>query len=164
MSEAEAANALREKRRQIADATVERIGPIIRDCLTDYFHGLGLSTIDYTGEDHAALFKEENGIQGHVWQASSWKKTGTHSDYRSDGVHLLPEHTAYSIAVSLVIDKDGLPLLHIGDYSASKLVGGKPVAASQFSLEVPSALEGVLQARTGIKPVGLAEYSAAQGN
>jgi hypothetical protein len=155
---------LREKRRGISDATAERIGPIIRECLAEFFRSLGLSTVDYTGEDQPALFKEDYGIQGHTWKASSWKKTGTHSDYRTDGVHLLAEHTAYTITVSMAITNDGLPLLRIGDYAASKLVGGTPVAASNFALEIPSQLERALEAKTGIKPVGLAEYSAALVN
>ncbi len=161
---AEAQTVLRERRRQISDATVQKIGPVIRESLTEYFRSMGLSKTDSAGEDQAALFKEEDGIKGHSWKAWSWKKTGTHSDYRADGVHVLDEQTAYSIVVSLVINKDGLPLLYIGDYVRSKLVGGTPVAASEFSLDIPSQLAQTLENKTGVKQVDRVKFLAAQDN
>ncbi len=161
---AEGVRALREKRKQISDATAQRIGPAIRDSLTEYFRSMGLSTVDDIGEEHIVLFKEEDGIKEHTWRAWSRKKTGTHSEFRTDGVHLLDEHSAYTITVSLVVDKDGVPLLHLGNYVRSKLVGGTPVIASDFKLEIPGQLGEVLQNKTGIKSVGLGEYLAAQDN
>jgi hypothetical protein len=161
---AEAQSALREKRRQILNATATQIGPAVRDSLTEYFSSMGLCTVDDTGEEHVALFKEEEGIKGHTWRAWSMKKTGTHSEYRTDGVHLLDEHSAYTITVSLVVNSEGVPLLHLGNYTKSKLVGGAPVIASDFGLEIPSQLGEVLQNRTGIKLVGLGEYLAARDN
>jgi hypothetical protein len=161
---ADAETVLREKRRQISDATVQRIGPIIRESLAEYFRSMGLRKADSTGEEQAALFNEQDDIKGHSWKAWSWKKTGTHSDYRADGVHMLDEQTAYSIVVSLVINKDGLPLLYIGDYVRSKLVDGKPVAASEFSLEIPSQLAQALENKTGIKLVDRVKFLDAQDN
>ncbi len=163
-SVAGAQTALREKRRQIADATVQRFGPVIKESLVEYFRSMGLSAVDKSGEKQVALFQEENGIQGHTWRASSQIKTGTHSDYRPDGVHILDEQTAYSIVVSLVINKNGLPLLYIGDYVRSKLVDRKPVAASEFSLEIPSQLVQALENKTGIKLVDRVNFLNAQDN
>jgi hypothetical protein len=162
-NEEEAARPLREKRTQIILATAQRIGPVIRDSLTEYFRSMNLSIADDTGAEHVALFKEEAGVRGYTWKAWSRIKTGTHSDYQADGVHLLDEHTAYTITISLVVNRDGLPLLHIGDYVRSKLVGGVPIIASNFPLEIPSQLAEALESRTGIQQVGLAEYLDAQG-
>ena len=39
-----------------------------------------------------------------------------------------------------------------------------PVAASKFSLEIPSQLGAILENKTGIKQVRLTEYLAAQDN
>lgn len=155
---------LREKRRQIADATVQRFGPVIKESLVEYFRSMGLSAVDHSGEKQVALFQEENGIKGHTWTASSQIKTGTHSDYRPDGVHVLDEQAAYTITVSLVVDKDGLPLLHIGHYARSRLVGGAPVAASEFTMEIPGQLVQILQAKTGIQPVDRVKFLNAQDN
>lgn len=163
-SVAGAQTALREKRRQIADATVQRIGPVIKESLVEYFRSMGLSAVDNSGKNQVALFQEENGIKGHTWRASSQIKTGTHSDYRADGVHVLDEHTAYSITVSLVVNKDGQPLLYIGDYVRSKLVDGKPVAASDFTMEIPSQLAQALESRTGVKLVDRVRFLDAQDN
>lgn len=157
-NEEEAGRPLREKRAQIAIATAQRIGPIIRDSLTEYFRSMNLSTVDAAGAEHVALFKEEPGLTGYTWTAWSSIKTGTHSDYQADGVHLLDEHTAYTITIFLVVNRDGLPLLHIGDYVRSKLVGGVPIIASNFLLETPGQLAGLLETRTGIRQVGLDEY------
>lgn len=159
---AEAETILRERRRQVSDATVQRIGPILRESLAEYFRSIGLSAADDTGKEQAALFQEEDGIKGHTWIARSMKKTGTHSEYRTDGVHVLDEHTAYTLTVCLVVDRDGQPLLHIRDYTTSKLVGGAPVAASKFSLEIPDELGRVLESKTGIRHVPLGEFLDAQ--
>lgn len=152
----------RKERQQISDATAQRIGPLVRDGIVAYFRSLGLSTIDDAGAEQVALFKESTGIKGHTWTGWSRKKTGTHSEYCSDGVHVLDEHTAYTITVSLVVCQDGVPLLHVGDYTRSKLVGGSPVIASNFDLEVPSQLAAALETTTGIKQVGEAEFLRAQ--
>lgn len=161
-NEEEAGRPLLEKRAQIAIATAQRIGPVIRDSLTEYFRSMNLSIVDDTGAEHVALFKEQAGLKGYTWTAWSRIKTGTHSDYQADGVHVLDEHTAYTITISLVVNRDGLPLLHIGDYVRSKLVGGLPIMASNFPLEIPGQLAGVLETRAGIRQVGLAEYLDAQ--
>ncbi len=161
---AEAEAILRGKRRQISEATVQKIGPVIRSSLAEYFHSMGLSTVDDTGKEQVALFQEKNGDKGHTWRAWSRIKTGTHSDYRADGVHVLDEHTAYSITVSLVVNKQGLPLLYIGDYVRSKLVGGTPVPASDFSLEIPSRLVQALENKTGITLVDRVKFLDAQDN
>ncbi|MGE5263850.1 MAG: hypothetical protein ACM3S0_10740 [Acidobacteriota bacterium] len=157
-------SAQREKRKQISDATAQRIGQAIRDSLAEYFRSMGLSTVDATGAEQVALFKEETGIKEHTWTAGSRKKTGTHTEYRADGVHVLDEHTAYTITVSLAVNRDGLPLLYIRDYATSKLVGGMPVAASKFLLEIPSQLKAILENNTGIRQVRLSEYLAALDN
>lgn len=162
--ETETASALRDKRRQIVEATAHSVGAVIRDIFAEHFHGMGLSTIDETGAEQVALFKEETGVKGHTWTAWSQKKTGTHTEYRADGAHVLDEHTAYTITVSVVVNRDGMPLLRILDYAASKLVGGTPVAASTFSLEIPAALARELEDKTGIRQVGLGEYLGAQDN
>ncbi|MCL4487478.1 MAG: hypothetical protein M1132_06525 [Chloroflexi bacterium] len=161
-NEEEAGRPLREKRTRIAVETAQRIGPLIRDSLAEYFRSMNASTVDDTGAEQVALFKEEAGIRGHTWTAWSKIKTGIHSDYRADGVHLLDEETAYTITVSLVVNHDGLPLLHIGDYARSKLVGGSPVVDSHFLMEIPSQLAGVLETETGIKQVSRAEFLDAQ--
>ncbi len=155
---------LRAKRRQVSDATVQNIGPVIRASVAEFFHSMGLSTVDDTGVEQVALFQEKNGDKGHTWRAWSRIKTGTHSDYRADGVHVLDEQTAYSITVSLVINKDGLPLLYVGDYTKSKLVGGTPVPASDFALEIPSRLTQALENKTGIKLVDRVKFLDAQDN
>lgn len=155
-------NAEQASRLSVLKATATKIGPVVRDCLSDYFASLGLLMTDEAGGEHPALFQEADGPQGHMWQASSRKKTGSHSDYRADGVHLLDEHTAYTITVFLVVDKNGVPLLHIGKYIRSKLMGGTPVIASEFQLETPAPLVQALAAKTGCKMVGPAEYQAAR--
>lgn len=156
------ATATREGRQQILDATAQRIGPIIRECLSYYFTSLGLSVTDEAGQEHPARFVENDGSQGYAWQASSRKKTGSHSDYRADGVHLLDEHTAYVITVFLVVNQSLTPLLYIGKYIRSKLTGGTPVIASEFQLETPVPLAEALAAKTGCKVVGMAEYLSAR--
>lgn len=161
---AETETVLREKRRQVSDATVQRIGPVIRSSLAEYFQSMGLSTADHAGHEQVALFQDENGIKGHTWRASSRIKTGTHSDYRADGVHVLDEHTAYSITVCLVVNKDGLPLLYLGDYVRSKLVDGKPVTASDFTMEIPNQLAQALESKTGVKLVDRVRFLDAQDN
>lgn len=158
------ATARRETRKHVLDATAQKIGPVIRDCLAGYFASLGLSMVDDAGQARAALFQEDDGIKGHSWKASSRIKTGSHSDYRADGVHVLDEHTVYTITVYLVVNYDNLPLLYIGDYTRSKLMGGTPVIASDFKLDVPAALAGTLASQTGIKQVGFVEFQAAQLN
>jgi hypothetical protein len=152
----------RDKRKLVADTTALRIGSIVRDGIAAYFRSLGLSTVDDSGAKQVALFKEANGNQGHTWTAWSRIKTGTHTDYRTDGAHVLEEYTAYTITVSLVVDQDGLPLLYIGDYARSKLVGDSPVIASKFLLDIPSQLAGALEKNTGIKQVSRAEFLRAQ--
>ncbi len=156
------AGASKEQRKQISAATVEKIGPVIRECLSDYFASLGLSMQDGTGQERSALIQEDDGVKGHSWRAWSRKKTGSHSDYRADGVHLLDEHTAYTITVYLVVDRNNAPLLYIGPYIRSKLVGGVAVVASDFQLEVPAPLKVALGTKTQIKLGELAEYQAAQ--
>jgi hypothetical protein len=155
---------LRAKRRQVADATVQDIGPLIRASVAEYFRSMGLSTVDDTGAEQVALFEEKNADKGHIWRAWSQIKTGTHSDYRADGVHVLDELTAYSITVSLVVSRDGAPLLYVGDYVRSKLVGGTPVPASDFALEIPSRLTQALENKTGIKLVDRVKFLNAQDN
>lgn len=152
----------RESQLNIQRATTEKISPIVRDCLSDYFASLGLGMTDEAGQEHPALFQESDGPQGHTWQASSRKKTGSHSDYRADGVHLLDEHTAYTITVFLVVNRSEVPLLYIGQYIRSKQVGGTPVVASEFQLEAPASLAEALAAKTGCKIVGRVEYQAAR--
>ncbi len=161
---AQAVDLLREKRRQISDAMVQRIGSIIRESLAEYFRSMGLSIVDGTGEEQVAIFQEETGKHGYTWRARSRIKTGTHSDYRADGVHILDEHTAYSITVSLAVDKDGQPLLYVGDYVRSKLVGEKPVAASDFTLEIPGRLAQTLGDKTGIRLGDRVKFLNAQDN
>ncbi|MCL4486788.1 MAG: hypothetical protein M1570_01495 [Chloroflexi bacterium] len=157
-----AAGAQREKRKQILATTSQKIGPAVRECLSDYFASLGLSMQDGTGQERPALFQEEHGAREHTWRAWSRKKTGSHSDYRADGVHLLDEQTAYTITVLLVVDRNDVALLYIGKYIRSKFVGGTPVVASDFQMEIPAQLAGALETKTGIKVVGLAEYQDAQ--
>jgi hypothetical protein len=152
------ASARQANRKQILEATVQKIGPVIRDCLVEFFRGMHLSTVDFTGEEQVALFKEEPGSKHHSWKASSWKKTGTHTEYRADGAHLLDEHTAYTITVILLVNPDNVPLLHMGEYTASKLVGKIPTIASSFSMEVPSQLKDRLGDKTGIRLADNAEY------
>lgn len=161
---AAAESALRDKRKQVSSETVQRIGAVVRDCLAEYFSTLGLGAQDESGQAQAARFEEVDGIKGHTWKARSWKTTGTHSEYRADGVHALEEQTAYSITVMLVVNRDCLPLLRVGDFSRSRLVGGKPIPASDFRLDIPRELVTALEVRTGIKQAGVAEYLRAQDN
>ena len=106
----------RETRRRALEETVQRVGPVIRETFVEYFRSQGLSTVDYTGDEQVALFKEETGSKEHTWKASSWKKTGTHTEYRADGAHQLDEHTAYTITVSVIVTPENVPLLHFGVY------------------------------------------------
>ncbi len=161
---AEAVALVREKRRQVSDAVVERIGPIIRESLAEYFTSMGQSVIDHAGQKQPASFKEVSGIRGHTWGASSQIKTGTHSDYQPDGVHVLDEVTAYKITVSLAVDQDSQPLLYVGDYVRSKLVGNVPVAASDFPMAIPSSLAQALENKTGIKVVDRVKFLKAHDN
>lgn len=156
------ATARREDRKQTLEATVQRIGPVIRNCLVEFFRGMHLSTVDYTGDEQVAVFKEETGATQHTWKARSWKKTGTHTEYRPDGAHSLDEHTAYAMTVLLFVNQDNLPLLHLADYTASKLVGKIPVIASNFSMEVPTRFKDLLRDKTGIRLAEAAEYILAQ--
>ncbi len=156
-SEQSDASARRASVKPTLEATAQRLGPIIRDSLLDFFRGLGASTVDYTGDEQVALFEEKSESKTYAWKAWSWKKTGTHTEYRPDGTHQLDEHTAYSVTVSLAVDRNGLPLLRVGEYATSKLVGKKAVVASSFAPQIPSRLQELLENRTGIK---LAETAA----
>ncbi len=155
-------SARREQRKQSLDQAVQQVGSIIRETLVQFFRGQGLSTVDFTGDEQFALLKEVAGNTEHTWVASSWKKTGTHTEYRADGAHLLDEHTAYTLTLSLFIDQDNLPLLYLGGYTASKLVGKKPVVASNFSTETPGQLKDLLRDKPGIRLATTAEYFKAQ--
>ena len=155
-------SARRETRRRTLEETVQRVGPVIRETFVEYFRSQGLSTVDYTGDEQVAIFKEETGSKEHTWKVSSWKKTGTHTEYRSDGAHQLDEHTGYTITISVIVTPENVPLLHFGEYTTSKLVGRKPITASNFSMEVPSRLKELLRDKTGIKPAETAEYFKAK--
>lgn len=155
-------NTRREQRRQSLDQAVQQTGPVIRETLTEYFRNQGLSTVDFTGDEQFARLQELAGDAEYTWVASSWKKTGTHTEYRADGAHLLDEHTAYTITLSLFVGRDSLPLLYVRGYTASKLVGKTPVVASNFLMETPSQLQNLLRDKTGLRLATTAEYFAAQ--
>ncbi len=161
---ADAENARRERRKETVAQAVQQIGPIIRHVLGEFFRSQGLSIVDESGAEQMALFKEESGPKGHAWTAWSRIKTGTHTEYRSGAAHVLDEETVYTVTVSLVATKDGVPLLRIRDYATSKLVGGIPVTASRFPAAIPSALETLLEKNTGVRYAPLNEYLAAEDN
>ncbi len=157
-------NARREHRAETVDKTVRQIGPIVQHVLGEFFRSQGFSIADENGAEQAALFKEETRVKGHAWTAWSRIKTGTHTEYRAGGAHVLDEQTAYTVTVALVVTKDGVPLLRIRDYATSKLVGGMPVAASRFQAAIPATLETLLEKNTGVNYVSLKEYLAAEDN
>lgn len=149
-------------RREILESTAQRIGPVMRNCLVEFFRGMHLSTVDFTGDEQVAVFKEETSAARHTWKAWSWSKTGTHTEYRADGAHSLDEHTAYAMTVSLFVNRENLPLLYLADYSASKLVGKVPTIASTFSMDIPTRFKHLLQDKTGVRLADTAEYLKAQ--
>lgn len=157
-------NARRERRAETVDQTVRQIGPTIQHTLEEFFRSQGFSIVDETGANQVALFKEERGLKGHAWTAWSRIKTGTHTEYRAGGAHVLDEETAYTVTVALVVTKDGVPLLRVRDFAASEFVGGLPVAASKFQAAVPGTLETLLEKNTGVRYVPLGEYLAAEDN
>lgn len=157
-----AAAVRRQAHAQTLATTLQRISPAVRDCVIEFFRGMHLSTTDFTGNEQVAAFKEEMGATQHTWKAWSWKKTGTHTEYRSDGAHSLDEHTAYAMTISLFVNQDNLPLLHVGEFTTSKLVAKMPVIASSFSMDVPARFKDVLREKTGIRVADTTEYVQAQ--
>jgi hypothetical protein len=138
----------RQRVKMILSPTADRIGPIIREVIADFFTSMGLS-LDPKVERNARFIEKLHNVEG-SWFASSRKITDPTIFYGVPGdsyqVHIYIE---YSIQLDLKIGANYFPFLLVHNYE-SRLYNGPFPREGTTRLEVPVELKKVLEKQTGV--------------